>query len=192
MKHFTFLSCYAFLAFLLSSCLASNTGNPLFLENDESWSILGDATWSFDSGTLIGSIRSGAGFVITKETYSDFELELEFLPDSSINSGIFVRCLAAEISNTDCYEFNIWDLHPNQDFRTGAVVTRAIPLTYVETIGKWNTYTIRTKGNMIQAWVNGELTADIINNDRVSGYIGLQAAGEGEIKFRNIRIRSLQ
>ena len=181
-----FLLCLA----LCESCATYN-GTPLFTENGEDWSILGDATWNFQSGMLIGDIKSGSGFVITKETYEDFELILEFKPDSTINSGIFVRCLAAEISNSDCYEFNIWDEHPNQEYRTGSVVRRSPPLTDVNTIDKWNTYRVLIQGEKIKAWVNESLTINMVNYERPSGYIGLQAAGEGEIRFRNIRIKRL-
>lgn len=191
MKRIEAFGLLTILIFTLNACANKDT-TPLFQENGDSWSILGDATWTFESNELIGTIESGAGFVITKDIYTDFELQLEFNPDSTINSGVFVRCLAAEISNTDCYEFNIWDQHPNQDSRTGAIVSRTTPLAHVETIGQWNTYTIKNQGNKIQAWVNGTLVADIENNERPKGYIGLQAAGKGQIKFRNVRIKKIQ
>jgi len=83
---------------------------------------------------LTGILDSGAGFVITKNTFKNFVLTLEFNPDSTINSGVFVRCKDQQMSFSNCYEINIWDLHPDQDNRTGAVVARVIPSTKVETL----------------------------------------------------------
>ena len=91
----------------------------------------------------------------------------------------------------ECYENNIWDMHPEQENRTGSVVNRAKPLIYVETLDKWNTYKIKIKKNRLQAWVNGKLTTDIINNDLIEGMIALQAAETGEIRFKNIKIQNL-
>ncbi|SKB24957.1 3-keto-disaccharide hydrolase [Maribacter arcticus] len=171
------------------SCLNSQA---LFQENIKDWFIKGDANWNFSNNELIGKIKNGAGFVMTQQKYKDFILELEFKPDSTINSGIFIRCKNNDISPTDCYEVNIWDLHPNQDYRTGAIVMKSIPLAMVQTIDKWNTYKIKNEKDHIQVWVNGILTADIRDKVLTEGYIGLQATGTGEIRFRNVKIKTLK
>lgn len=140
---------------------------------------------------MVGAVKEGAGFVMTEKEYTDFVLELEFKPDSTINSGVFIRCKNKELSFTDCYEINIWDLHPNQDNRTGAVVSRTTPMTYVETLDKWNTYKISIKENHLQAWVNGVLTIDLVNAELIKGFIALQAAESGEVRFRNVNLNPL-
>ena len=164
----------------------------LFEENENDWFIEGDAQWKFDKHELIGSSSKGSGFVMTKMAFEDFVLKLEFNPDSTINSGVFVRCTINFISATECFEINIWDLHPNQDSRTGAIVKRSNPLAQVETINKWNTYEIKCQKNHIMAWVNGVLTADIREERLVVGYVALQAMGTGQIRFRNIELRPLK
>ena len=171
------------------SCLNSKV---LFQENSKDWFIKGDANWNFSNNELIGKIKNGAGFIMTQQTYKDFILELEFKPDSTINSGIFIRCKNNNINPTDCYEVNIWDLHPNQEYRTGAIVMKSIPLAMVQTIDKWNTYKIKNETDHIQVWVNGILTADIRDTVLTEGYIGLQATGTGEIRFRNVKIKTLK
>jgi hypothetical protein len=40
-------------------------------------------------------------------------------------------------------------------------------------------------------WINETLTADTSDNALIEGYIGLQAKGTGEIKFRNFSIKTL-
>ena len=177
---------------LIFGCFSSCDQKEEMLKgNFDGWQILGGAEWRFDQNELIGTVKDSVGFIMTEDRYSDFILELEFKPDSSINSGIFIRCQNKEISFTDCYEINIWDLHTNQDFRTGAIVNRAIPLNYVETIGEWNTYKIQVQGDHLQTWINDVQTADLKDSGLAEGYIALQAMGTGEVRFRNVRFQSL-
>lgn len=174
---------------ILSSC---NQSQAIFLENSGGWDAYGDVNWEFSNKELIGKVEEGDGFVMTKQPYQNFILALEFKPDSTINSGVFIRCSKEEINPTDCYELNIWDLHPDQDNRTGAIVTRMAPLAHVETIDKWNTFKIKAENNRIQVWVNDILTADTTDDALANGYIGLQAKGTGEIRFRNVKIKTLE
>ena len=184
--HFTL--CLSLLLFYT----ACNERQSLFQEGSNNWKTYGDAVWTFSDGILIGKVEDGAGFVMTDASYQDFTLELEFKPDSTINSGVFIRCSKKELSAIDCHEINIWDLHPNQDYRTGAIVAKQVPLAHVETLDKWNTYRIQATENRIQVWVNDSLTADSSYEYPAEGYIALQAMGTGEIKFRNINIRTLK
>lgn len=189
LKRIPFLIAVMAVIFAVVSCQNSQV---LFQENTNDWKRFGDITWKFSNNELIGTADDSNGFVMTQETYDDFILELEFKPDDTINSGVFIRCSNQEINPTDCYEANIWDLHPNQDFRTGAIVLKAVPLTIVETNNKWNTYKIKTEKNHVQVWVNSILTADINDDTLSNGYIGMQANGTGEIRFRNVKITSLK
>lgn len=175
--------------FLTISCQNSTA---LFQENQKNWIEEGNAHWNFYNNELIGKVNDEVGFLMTKQIYKDFVLEMEFKPDSTINSGIFIRCKNFDINTDDCYEVNIWDLHPNQDFRTGAIVTKFKPLAIVETIGQWNTYKIKNGKDHLEVWINGVLTANMRDNTLTEGFIGLQASGIGEIRFRKIQIKSLK
>ena len=181
------------LAAVLFNCKSEqNKDILLFVEHAEDWISGGDAKWSFINDNLVGVADSSAGFVMTKDKYRNFELTLEFNPDSTINSGVFVRCLNIELSNIDCYEMNIWDLHPDQKSRTGSVVSRAEPDAYVETLNTWNTYRILCEDKKITTWVNKIKTIDMENEDLIEGYIALQAAETGTIQFRNVRLKPLE
>ena len=160
----------------------------LFTEKASDYVMGGDIDWVYEDQSWVGKVDSSTIYLATNNIYMDFELTLEFHPDSTINSGVFVRCENKELSPDDCYELNIWDLHPNQDFRTGSIVKMALPLAKVETINKWNTYKIRCEKDRIQAWVNNILTVDMEDNAHQDGFILLQAAGKGEIGFRNIKL----
>ncbi|MEX0316224.1 MAG: DUF1080 domain-containing protein [Allomuricauda sp.] len=163
----------------------------LFEENSDAWFVDGDSKWKFANNELIGVADSTSGFVITHGRYSNFELSLEFQPDSTINSGVFVQCARPEMSAEDCHELNIWDLHPNQDFRTGSIVTKVKPYEIVETLNKWNTYRAVTENGNIKVYVNDVLTSSIDKDTLVEGHIGLQAMGNGSIKFRNIKLKEI-
>ncbi|MEP1097450.1 MAG: DUF1080 domain-containing protein [Cyclobacteriaceae bacterium] len=179
----------------LFACGSSNSSKSdatiLFAENADDWLEEGGADWGFENGELVGTADSVAGLVISKSSYKNFELSLEFKPDSTINSGVFVRCEDVP-SAANCYEINIWDLHPNQDYRTGSVVTVALPLAQVQTLNKWNTYRIKCEEGRIQAWVNGTQTVDLANELHLQGTIALQAASVGEIRFRNVEVKELE
>lgn len=175
---------------LLQSCstskLKSSNSTAMFQSNAEDWFENGDVKWTIDNQVLTAS--DGLGYAVTKRSYSNFILETEFMPDSKMNSGIFIRCPEVEFTATGCYEINIADDHPNQEFRTGSIVTHGKPLKHVNSANKWNTYRISAIDNHIEVWLNGIKTADLIDDKSSTGYIGLQVNGEGSIKFRNIRI----
>jgi len=180
------------LLILVSSCFDKTPSmEVLFQESATDWFSDGDAEWKFVNGDLIGSLESGAGFVMTKKSYSNFILELEFNPDNTINSGVFIRCKNKELSFEDCYEVNIWDLHPKQENRTGAIVSRSSPLKKVNTLNKWNTYKIINNKDHLQVWINDVMTIDLKDKDRIEGPIALQAAESGKILFRNVRLTPL-
>ena len=192
MRRNVFSLAVVFIFIFAVACSGETKSETLFQESGDDWSMEGDAQWRFENDELIGSLSEGAGFVMTKTSYDDFVLELEFQPDSTINSGIFIRCKNRELSFADCYEINIWDLHPKQENRTGAVVSRFSPLKKLETLNKWNTYKIKNQNDYLQAWINDILVVDLKDQDLKSGPIALQAAEKGEIKFRNVRITKLE
>ncbi|MGW9684689.1 3-keto-disaccharide hydrolase [Flagellimonas sp. 2504JD1-5] len=168
-----------------------NQSITLFEENSDTWFVDGDSKWEFVNNELIGVADSTSGFIITHDKYRNFELNLEFQPDSTINSGVFVQCARPEMSAEDCHELNIWDLHPNQDFRTGSIVTKVKPYEIVETLNKWNTYKAVTENGNIKVYVNDVLTSSIEKDTLMEGHIGLQAMGNGTIKFRKVRLKKM-
>lgn len=178
------------ISFLIVGCTASYDEKELFLSSQkDTWFQEGTANWDWDNGEITGESNSGSSFLMTTASYKNFELSLEFFPDSTVNSGVFLRCSNNEISATACYEFNIWDLHPNQSYRTGALVGKAEPLGFVETLNQWNTYVIKAKDGKLEAWVNDIQTVDFVDDRLIEGYIAIQAGETGTIRFRNVKIK---
>jgi hypothetical protein len=159
--------------------------------NLNSWSHIGDAEWTSTTDITKSTNQFGSGFLVSTELYANFELTVEFRPDAAVNSGVLVRCQDPEdIALSNCYEINIWDRHPNQDYRTGAIVTHSIPpFVHLDSVGKWNRYRIIANGDKLRVWLNDKLTAKMSKAKLSSGYIALQSAG-GKIEFRNLSIKT--
>lgn len=170
---------------LLLSCVAS-------VPKLDSWSRTGDANWTSIADITKSTNQSGSGFLVSTGLYADFELNVEFKPDIAVNSGVLVRCQdPQDIALSNCYEINIWDMHPNQDYRTGAIVLHsAPPYAHLDTVGHWNQYRILAKGNDISVWLNQKATAKMTNAAFSNGHIALQSAG-GTIQFRNLSIKTI-
>ncbi|MGD8340342.1 MAG: DUF1080 domain-containing protein [Gammaproteobacteria bacterium] len=152
---------------------------------------VGDANWRIEDGSVIADQSSGASFLVTPDSYSDFELELEFWVNTEANSGVFLRCQdPTTISDTSCYEANIYDTRPDQTYRTGGIVNVAEPAEFVYTGGQWNRYEITANGNRLQVALNGRDLVDVEDSQFASGPIALQY-GSGIVRFRNVRVRPL-
>ncbi len=177
-----------------SSEASSQTGNEWTALFDGStldgWNILGDANWEVADGAIQAN-SGGNSFLVTPESYGDFQLTLEFWVDPDANSGIYIRCSdPQDVEATNCYEVNIFDKRPDQAYRTGGVVDVAPPSSIIETGGKWNTYDITARGERLTVILNGIQTVDVEHSGYTSGPIALQY-GAGIVRFRNLQIRPL-
>ena len=150
---------------------------------------IGSANWEIADGAV--GADSGSGFLVTKESYADFELTLEFWVDEPANSGIFVRCAdAMSVTDRNSYEVNIYDTRADQTYRTGGIVHIAAPNSVIMTGGKWNSYEIKAEGSRLMVTLNGEDMVDVRDTQFADGPIALQY-GLGIVKFRNVRVRGL-
>ena len=181
------------LVFLAAYAAADDFHDPLANGLDGDVAVTAGSLWTIDDGVLMPERGEERGYVVTKKQYGDVEITLEFNPESETNSGVFARCHdPQEIAAESCYEFNIWDTHPNQESRTGAVVTISPPVAIVNTEDNWNTMRVVLKGDHLQVWVNDTLTNDIRHATHTEGHIAFQYGGmDGLVQFRNIRIREL-
>ena len=153
------------------------------------WNRVGDANWRVEGGAARADKSSAASFLVSEDRFGDFELDLEFWVDAQANSGVFVRCQdAGTITDTSCYEVNIFDTRPDQTYRTGAIVNVAEPAEFVYTGGQWNRMTITADGGRLQVTLNGRSMVDAKDSRFTSGPIALQY-GAGTVMFRNVRIR---
>ena len=161
-------------------------------EGLENFTIVGDANWSTDAGSIRADAGSGASWLVTRESYGDFVLHVEFWASDDANSGIYLRCQDRDnITDRNCYEANIFDQRPDPSFGTGAIVHVASIDEPRPTVGnRWNVYHITLRGDHLLVELNNETTVDVRDNQFAEGPIALQW-GRGTIRFRNVWVQPL-
>lgn len=165
----------------------------------DNWTTTGDANWRAEAGAIVADKGKG-GYLVSKKTYRDFEINAEFWAASDTNSGIFIRISdPAKIGADSSYEVNIWDIRPDPIYATGAIVNyAAVPVPLIHKAGgKWNSMQIVARGDELVVRLNGAQTVNIRNSQFPNGPIALQYGGgvngatSGTIKWRKVEIRPL-
>lgn len=161
--------------------------------NRGDWAEVGKANWDMKDGALTADKLDGKdlAYLVSRNSYKDFQIRAEFWVDREANSGIFIRCDRADkIDSKVCYEVNIFDKRPDPTYGTGAIVDVAKVDPMPKAAGKWNVYEITAKGPHLTVVLNGQKTADVEDSKHLSGPFGLQY-GSGVVKFRKVQIRPL-
>jgi 3-keto-disaccharide hydrolase len=157
------------------------------------WDEVGKANWAMKDGALTADKLDGKdpSYLVSKNSYKDFQIKAEFWADEEANSGIFIRCDdAKKIDAKICYEVNIFDKRPDPTYGTGAIVDVAKVDPMPKAAGKWNTYEITAQGPHLVVVLNGQKTADVQDSKHLSGPFALQY-GSGVVKFRKVQIKPL-
>lgn len=154
------------------------------------WNIIGSANWVIGNGIVEGNKPNG--FLVSAKTYKNFIIKAEFYAELNTNSGIFIRCQDPnKVSQSTCYEINIWDTRPEQAYATGAIVDVAKVDPVPKAGGRWNTMEIVANGSNFKVLMNGVVTVANGQDSKYSeGPIALQSAG-GVIKFKKLQIKPL-
>lgn len=162
---------------------------------------VGDANWRIEDGAAVAD--RGNGFLVTKDSYGDFQIRAEFWVGPDANSGIFIRATEPQkIDSKTAYEVNIWDDRPSKDYATGAIVDIAKVDPMPKSVGQWNVYEITAKGGTFTVVLNGQKTVEAKDSKHAGGKIALQhglgnkdAVGvvndKGVVKFRKVEIKKL-
>ncbi len=172
----------------------------------------GKAEYHVEDGCIVGTsvLRTPNSFMCTEKHYSDFILELEFLVDPRMNSGIQIRSNSfkkykrgqvhgyqVEI-DPDVKRGRLWSGGIYEEGRRGWLFdlenNEAARKAFKPEV--WNHYRIEAIGDSIKTWINGVPAADLKDSMTPSGFIGLQVHGTKtaglQIKWRNIRIQDLK
>jgi hypothetical protein len=205
------LSTMILFAVLLSSC-TQKSENKIFNGKDLSnWGfVLQDTSLDpsqvfrvIDGGII--SVRGDLGYMYTKETFTDYTLELEWRwAGEASNSGIFVliedtknpfaTCVEVQLmagragdfvllAGSDIAEFTV----PEGEERPAFPIVQKRNPSNEKPVGEWNHAKIEVENGVITVHINGLLQN--IGTSRVrEGRIGLQSEGK-EIRFRNIVLR---
>jgi len=165
-------------------------------KNLDQWEGDGSANFQIANGSLMAvdkkDPKAVASYLVSKESFKDFELRAEFWVSDDANSGIYIRCTdPAHVSSKTAYEANIFDTRPEASGGTGALVDVAKVTAKYKTGGKWNNYHIIAKGSKFTLTLNGVKTVDGAEDSKFAeGRIALQF-GKGVVMFRKVQIRPL-
>lgn len=190
--------------FLLAGCAQWPAGWTTLIDGERglaNFERSGDANWRAEGGAIVADRGSGmGGYLLTRESYADFELRAEFFAGAATNSGIFLRLSdTANITPMHGYEVNIYDDRPGPEYGTGAIVGFArVPLPNPHQAGgRWNVLDIRAEGTLITVRLNGVQTVQLRDARFASGPIALQFGNGfdgrpgGPIRWRRLEIRRL-
>ena len=163
-------------------------------------------------GAIKADLSGAGGTMLTKETFGNFVLKVEFRAHPDINSGIILRSPAPRPPAADGakpapdpggpgYELQIRDRNPGNyssgDFLTGSVVGVSKAPHDVKIVPtQWNTIEATVNSDHFVVLFNGKKVADGRDARRASGHIGLQLAHPEDVRhasleFRNLKIRRL-
>ncbi|MGO2130962.1 MAG: 3-keto-disaccharide hydrolase [Pseudoalteromonas prydzensis] len=171
--------------------------------------------WTIDDGAML--LTQGGGDILTKKSYVNFDLKLDWKISEVGNSGIFV--LADELGKyiySHAPEIQIIDNERHSDTKIDSHLSGSIydlltaPTSAHKPAMQWNTVRIIMLNNHLQVWQNGVSTASIVvgsstwntlvKNSKFAtwsnfatvkqGRIGLQDHGD-KVWFKNIKIKEL-
>ena len=167
----------------------------------ENFNVIGDANWRAEGGAIVADRAKTAGYLVTKNSYKDFQIRAEFYAEKTTNSGIFIRAQdPKKIGAASSYEVNIYDLRGGQEYATGGIVDFAkIPVPNppgYKAADKWNTFEITAKGDTVTVVFNGIKTVEMKNAKFAQGPFALQFGNHGKepggvIKWRKVEVRPL-
>jgi hypothetical protein len=159
----------------------------------DGWTQSGQANWRVEDGAIVADkllMEKGTAHLVSKASYKDFQIYVEFWSDEKANSGVFIRCDPKSIGARTCYEVNIFDTRPDPTYGTGSIVYFAEVNPMPKAAGKWNTMEITAKGRQLVVTFNGVKTVDMRNGMFEQGHFTLQY-GSGVMKFRKVAIKPL-
>ena len=163
---------------------------------------VGNANWRVEDGVIVAD--KGNGFLVSKNSYTDYQIRAEFWVDGDANSGVFIRCTDPDkVGSVSAYEVNIWDARPDPTYGTGAIVNVGKVDPMPRAAGKWNVYEITAKGSTFTVTLNGQKTVDGAQDTKfATGRVALQhglglkddkgvESDKGLVKFRKVEIKPL-
>lgn len=191
-------------------------------EKEEGWRLLFDGNsmehfrgfrkdevpegWEVEDGTITLA-ADGAGDIITKEQYEDFELSIDWKIAEGGNSGIFYH-VSEDTTYANTYnsgpEMQILDDERHPDAKKGVDGNRQagslydlIPLSTpaVRPAGEWNTARLVVNDGKVEHWLNGKKVVEyelgtpewdaMIAKSKFATMEGFGAGGKGHIALQD-------
>ena len=188
-------------------------------KSKDGWNSNAQSDWSVSNGALVGNGTDNEGILLTKRSFENFELELQWEVSAGTEGGILfmipedldgrtILPVSPRFQLTDDRTEDAKSVHTH---KSGANYDIQAPI-YVVTkpLNQYNELRLVMNQGQVEHWINGIKVVDYqLNSERwrelvqTSTYVNEQAYGQaktgllglfvakGEISFRNIRIREL-
>lgn len=169
----------------------------------------GTAKYEVENGEIVGTTAQNNpnGVLCTRDTFSNFILELELKVDTALNSGIQIRSHTKEVNgNEEVYGYQI-EVDPSARAWSGGIYDSRRRGWLVDLKDKpeaqkafkndeWNHYRIYANRDTIKTWLNDIPVATLVDSADANGFIGFQVHQNKserplQVRFRNIRLKTL-
>lgn len=196
---------------LSANCIAQPWTSLFDGKSLKGWKQLGGkAKYEVKNGAIVGTTvaETPNSFLATEKDYSDFIFEVDLKVDNAMNSGVQFRSL----SKPDYQEGRVhgyqMEVDPSSRAWSGGIYDEARRgwlyqndfYPKAKTAFKkdqWNRYRIEAIGSSIRTFINGQPTANLVDDHTASGFIALQVHSiyadmkpGMQIMWKNIRIQT--
>ncbi|MEL6256464.1 MAG: DUF1080 domain-containing protein [Bacteroidota bacterium] len=174
--------------------------------------------WKIEDGTMTLSGKGG-GDIVSRDTYENFELELEWKISPNGNSGIFFHVSEADTLKKVYHSGPEIQILDNDGHPDGKIPMHRAGDNYdlqacseetVKPVGEWNQVKVVVNDGKVEQWLNGKMVVDYTLNSpdweeqyqkskftqwpaygrAGKGHIALQDHGD-PVWFKNITIKKL-
>ena len=170
------------------------------------WQSFGAGLWAAEGGEIVGRFdknRPGAGYIFTREVFTDFRLVMLFRISSGGRSGVYVREPRRKWSldgdNRPGFGpdggYEVLVNYQDRDNPTGSIYNIQKSKKTVGAEEKWNEMEIVCRGSEIRISIANQVV-NRFNQLRVQpGVIGFEVPGEASqdftVRFRDIQIKEV-
>jgi serine/threonine protein kinase len=175
--------------------------SSLFNDRDiTGWQNTGDSNWTVSDGILHAE-PGPRGWILTQQSFADYEFECEFRMSYGANSGVLIHAdPTLSLTGVNIAEIQLLDTSNPQYSKISAKASHGslwqVDAPHIPTAclpGLWYRMMIRVVGSDVTMSQNGRVILNATLPDdyrREPGRIGLQAYGQA-VSFRNLQARFL-
>ena len=152
-------------------------------QDTSAWIQSGNANWYPITDGV--AANQGAGLLIGKFPFSDFQIQFNYWAGKSTQFSIYIHCADPNyISSKTALEVNL--ASPSfQKYGPGSVVGLLDAASGLSTANKWNTVFISSTANQITVTLNGITMADNVNYFNLENGPFAIRFGGGDLKISN-------
>ena len=155
----------------------------------------GTAEYKVNGDEIIGisAVGTPSTYLCTKETFTDFILEVDVKVEVGLNSGIQFRSNSLpDYKNGQVHGYQC-EIDPGERKWSGGIFDQSrrgwiYPVTMNEPgrqafkNGEWNKYRIEAVGNEIRTWINGVQVTNLVDDMTAEGFVAFQVHSIGNRK----------